>query len=742
MELLIELRQYQYLNLAGQPIVYSGTNPADLVPQIGTVPQNQWIDFTIDTANLDKFKATWTMLVNSQGQNTPGSYNPQKTTTGNMLFEAAAYQFIKAWCIDDVAAPLNAIEVRITDTSCGTYEGFAIKSNQIRWCETDICEFDVTLKQRDDAYACIQKTVIADNWQGWFQKEPANGKKHPRFSYCNEARPNGMLIMQWWSTGIVAGSTLMVMIPLLLLINSILFAINGLIMVINAIISAISALFGGSNNTQAITPIQFVDLNDIIDSYKQYYIESAGCGREHPAPLIRDYIQNVCDKCGITVDRISAPIFFSETLTIEASSGMKTNMKNPYYNACYLNANYKRGIRRFKNINYFNGPQANDTEFYIEENSPLLALDDFLDQLKGLFNAEWRIKSGTLYFWRKDWYLNGSYLYDFTYGSDDRKKILEGICFEWNEVKYPAYCEGLYSMDAADTCGNEALAQINGLVSFGNVDNNPNFEGKLEKTSTYFGGAKFRLDGAATDYIFDAMQVVVNGQILQPWTIPQMKDVDNWLGKYANYALLLKDETCTLPKILCWDGESYLNARCVMDVVPVNNNLVTIEPVPTINTKYNANTYNNGVPVYQTWYDRHPPQTDVIGGALAGGSAGPGVYSVRDYFGSIVSNNAARLVNYPMYFEPGYENTMWDLFHWIDDPRRNPGINMNWSVKIDLCCEDLKKIKCLGDASEIVLFEKVKLPTQYYNDGKITEITVSYDGSETIGKYIELKGTL
>jgi hypothetical protein len=120
-----------------------------------------------------------------------------------------------------------------------------------------------------------------------------------------------------------------------------------------------------------------------------------------------------------------------------------------------------------------------------------------------------------------------------------------------------------------------------------------------------------------------------------------------------------------------------------------------------------------------------------------------GIYRASDTLGLIKYDVPAMLVNYPMYFEPGYYDTLWDWFHWIDDPRLRPILNQNWTAKIELCCDDLKdKLKIFGRAENIMLGEKVKLPGKYYGEGTITEIEVSYDPTDDKGKYIQLKGTV
>lgn len=721
MELRIWMRKQQRYDKSTQsPVVYSGPNPQSIITTPGLIPNNNWQDFTDDISDLS-IKLTWTEELDANNNKSQLPYNNQtKSASNSLIAEGDAYQFIKSWLVDDVAAPLNAVEVKIEYVGCATFEDWSIEYQQIGYCEDGKCQYDLTLKQKDPLYHCIQNTLINDNWQGWFQAAPANGKKHPRFSYCNEIRPNGMLVMQWWMTGVVAGSTLMVMIPLLLLINSIIFAINGLIAVVN--------LFSGNPIQTGMIP--FIKLSDIIDSYTQYYIESAGCGREHPAALNRDYISNVCDKCGVLVDSSSFPLFFSPVITYETSTGVVTE-SNEYYNTCTLFAPEARGIRRFYNINIFGAPQANNTDFWIEANAPDIALSDFLDKLAYHYHSEWRIRNGTLYFETIDAFKNKVPVYDFTTNAPDRLKLIEGICYEFGKVNYPAFVDGLYEQDPIDSCGNEAMSQTNGpAIPFSQYENQPNFSGELELDSP-FGAAKFRLDGASTDYICDAMQVVLNGQILQPWTIGQMSQVASWLSNYADYGLLLRDETCSKPKQLIWDGIAYENAKCIRtkSAWDGTSNL----PMPTPNTVYNK--------APQLWKQRHLPKTFVIGGNVSFAAQVDGVYTVQDYFGIDLVSQPALLVNYPQYFEPGYHGTLWDRFFWKADPRQNPSLNKRWNLKIPLCCDDIHLLGIQNDARDNKLSQAIKVTGgQYYNKGKITEITASFDPKDRVGLYLEIKG--
>lgn len=740
MELKIFIRQNPVYNSNNLQIYYDGTTPYNLQATVGTLPlarqwpgygvKGGWTDVTEYVSDLHKLKITWTIQRDNEGVVIPGANDIQKSVTGSLSFEGTAHALIRSWLTEDVSSPLNSVQVKILDTACGEYyEGYTIRPEELQWCDTGLCVYDVVLKQQDELLNCIKRTFIFDNWQGWFPTDgkPLNGKKHPRFAYCKEQRPNGILVMLWYMMA-------QVMAPVAsLLALLIITVILPTVLTINAIISVVNGLGGNISFLPVPNP------QVIIDSFSIYFIEAAGCGREHPAPLIRDYISNVCDKCGITVDASTAPIFFSPKMDFETSSRGTVQDDNPYYNACYFFPQTRRGIRRYESVNIFGSSPLNTDEYWIDDNRPLLYLDMFLDQIKTVFNAEWRVKQGKLYFQRKDYYLNANPVYDFTLGSPDRLKIVEGVCYDPVERKYPASAKGLWVTDATDmneSGGTNGTGQMNGIVEFGSTDNNPNFYGIMDKT-VQFGATKFRYDGASRDYLADALQQVANAGIIGPNPLISYFQVAT-LASYLHdldYCLLLQSEVVALPKILCWNGLDYLNARCVTPKSAGGNNAPY--PIPDNNP-----VYYDAAKGLEPWYIRHEPITKVLGDALSVGSAPFGVYEVQSQFGTVFSSANALLVNYPMYFEPYYYDTMWDRFHWIDDPQRNPTMNFNWRVKIRLCCEDLDKLGLFQYGENIALGQRVKLPFGYYQDGVLREITVSYDPTDTYGMYIELSGTL
>lgn len=724
----------------GDPIVYAGLTPSSLTPQYGIVPEPDWVDFTNSVGNLDKIKLTFTTERGNNGgvvQN--GELRNKRTASNQISLTEDAHRFVKDWLVDNISAPFNSIDVRIDDVGCGSYTDYVIKPSQISWCEDDTCQFDVTIRNFDAAIKCIGQTVISDNWQGMFHALPSNGKKHPRFDYCIEARPNGMLVFVGWLISSMATTILPLMMSFSLLANSVLFIWN----IIVWIWEALSWLFGGD------PPENPFDSDNYLDPFAPFqwaavvFVRAAGCGRQHPAVLIRDYIENVCDKCGVKVDEITAPIFFAKQLKIETGTsnynGQGEILKhNPYYWACYLTAPAKRGIKKYIGSGVFSGGgDLNTLQYIIPENLPILSLDMFLDQLKGLFNSDWTVRDidgvPYLYFWRKDWYNSENYVYDFTQNSEDRKKIIHGICYNWNDEKQPASMMGLYATDASDLSANESQNMLNSIFSLGDGTNNPNIDGILDKTQRNIGLTKFRLDGLSEDYLYDALQVIVNGQATNP-----LNNIWFDLALYDkvqefDYSILLGGHTISQPRVIIWDNvtpyEFSKATKGKFYSVNMGGSVGVPQPAPFYNPT-------------SLWVEMlHPPHCTVEGnGMQITAATNMGAYNILDLNGADVMT-PAMLMNYPMYFQYQFQDNLFDWFHWIDDPRRNPNLNLDWNLKMELCCEDLQKLKVFGSNNNIALFDKIKLPLLYYPNGRITEITVSYDSEDTYGKFIELKGT-
>lgn len=644
MPLKIYIRHYQIYNKEKQPIIYVGANPANLSVQLGTVPQSDWIDVTELASGLNKLRISWEIRDN---------HRINTGITGQFILFDAAYKFVKGWVNDHVAAPLNAVEVRIEDVGCVNYTDFVIKADGIQFCDDETCQVEVTAKQADEVFNCIQTTRIADDHLGWFNKHTT--KKHPRFTYCDKI--SGFLLGVIFSTLALVVFMIMIITPVVVVVCNIV------------------KLFGDTN-----CPDSFKGIEKSIEAL---YQKAAGCGRQHPAPLVRDYIFNVCKKCGVDVTAATAPIFFDPN--------------SDYYNTTYLNPESKKGLVS-KNDKILQGQSG----YWIEENEPLLTLDMFLDKLAVPYNSEWRIINNQLYFNKKNEMMPKEVLFDFT--EADKDELISNICYEWNGDKKPAFLRGVYQKDAVDATGNEAAERMNDIVEF-NDPINPMLEG--EKTIMgEFGMQRFMWDGGDQPYISNAMEFARNTLIGVPVALVGLN-----VGKQAfldlKGVLYMTGDTCLFPKLLVWDGVDYDNAKVVRPYSYENDGAY----YPPPNIKYNKEGKN--------YEEVHPQDYD----------------NFYDLDGV--------LYNYPMFFDAQFKGNLYDRFFDIEDPRTGSLLNKTWDLQIRNCCDNLRRLGVDGNGSNVAIGRRVRLfKDGYYTEGIIESIEVNYDVTDRNGKFIRLRGKI
>lgn len=633
MPLKLYLRHLQIYDKDNKPIYYVGTNPSMLSTQSGIVSDSNWTDFTKDAEGLQALKLTWTMR---DGQRISTG------VSGEITLYDAAYNFVKYWLNDHVAAPLNGVEVRIEDVGCLSYTDFVIKADGLRLCSGKTCHIDVTAKQGEGIMECIKKTAIADNHLGWFHADTT--KQHPRFGYCDE--------IAGWMLGVVFAA--MGIIGLVIYI---------IMIIVYPICMATIGVFGNGEKCS--------DLKDINNIVEDMFKLASGCNRVHPSPLVRDYLYSACLKCGVNVNALSAPVFFDQA--------------SDYYNLAYMNAEMKKGVK------------DTDTKWWIPDNEPILTIDMFLDKIAVPFNAQWRIINNTLYFKRKDFIEDLPYLFDFV--GADADQLLTPICYEWNGDKKAAYLRGVYQRDSIETVGNGGLERMNDIVEF-NDPINPMLEGN-KTINAEFGAQRYMWDGLGDNYLSIATH---SAYITNAANIIGAKI--GLIGKkafldYDGY-LLMKGDTSELPKLIIWDGQSTRIARAV-------KKYAYPAPLPVPNSFYNTKPY--GIiheEEYDSWYDKHG-----------------GIY------------------NYPMCFDAMFQGNLYDRFFQIEDPRRNPLLNKTWELSIYNCCDNLKRLGVEGNGSTVAIGQKVRLfAAGFYTDGLITEVEVCYNISESLGKYIKIKGKI
>lgn len=658
MKLKLFMRKLQMYDEHQNPVWYNGPNPNSLAIVQGYLPNNEYQEFTQYVDNLHELVSTWKVRSSETvGGSNKTISNIEKSVTNELQFFGKAFEYIKSWVFDHVAAPLNGIEVKIQVDNCGEIVDFIIKREGIAYCDDDRCNYEVNLKQRDDFYTCLYSTLITDNHMNMFD----GSYQHPRFSYCNEFRPTILLSLLFSVLGTV-------------------FAIvYTIIAIIDAILEIVDFITFGAFNLDEV-----IDAKAVKEGLLGVFVDMFGCGREHPAPLVRDYIRNVCSKCNIQITEESIPFFF--------------NPSSVYYNLTYLSAEVKKGIHR-----------KNDDNFWVSDNDPILTLDMLLDKLKKPFNAKWYIKGGVLHFRHIDDLDNDEILFDFI--GADKDLILNNICFDWNEIDKPAYMRVGYTVDAMDNLTNDCLRRYNDIVEF-NKPVNPILKGEVNRTLIDFAPTRFRSDGIERDYVsrtldpleMDDLGVFLGILFSGPSMAGALNDVKQEMLSYRR-AILMQNHTTLLPRLIIWDGQSKKGARAIGNFNYGGN-------LPSPNPRYNP----NGIPYnianeedhqYDEYYDEH-----------------------------------ATISNYPMVFDAQYNGNLWQ-FHETDDPRLNPPINNQFELAIPLCCDTLNRLKVFENSGSINLERRVKINGgTYYTDGIIKEISLHFSSKNKLGQHIKIKGLI
>ena len=459
-----------------------------------------------------------------------------KSISQEFTFTGAAYDQIAAVLITPANGSQNFLPVKIFEDSCCStdvllFEGI-IDSTSVSWCYEE-CEVTVQFVEHTDetkAMDCVRSTLVDDNWNGF--KEAS----HPRIVYCNEIRPE-FLAHVVLVLGMQATIILAILTPIVAVVSAIVEAINQVIDTVNNLAGTNIAGVGGFDNDESTS--LFNEWNQLMSEISERLI---GCGRKHPSPLVRSYILNVCDKCGL-----------------QFSSTIYNNTSSDYYNAVYLSAPIEKGTR-------------NENDTYIDENHPIKTLDLFLDDLKLVHNALWKIKNGILYFERHDYFNNGNIWLNFE--TENSLGNIQGkLCMEWRTETKPSYINLEYSMDSVDATGTEAMNVYNNIVEW----NQPVSELQSGHRDVLlpFGTPRFRDDGIDQDILGNYSWFTIAG-------FGFGDEIDAHQG-----VLILEKGIAFQPKLLIWDGVDINFAR--IKTYTLYNQLIDPPPLMEfVNKNYNA----------------------------------------------------------------------------------------------------------------------------------------------------------
>jgi hypothetical protein len=447
----------------------------------------------------------------------------QKSYTNQLKFYDDAFNIIYPLMVANPNGLNQSANVEIWDDCCNApvYRDLIIRGDMVDFCTGD-CFVTARLTRQDPdelIYQCLNKYEISSNKNGYFNHQPNNQPKFPLVVYCNELRPNWLMAVMLSIVffNLYIGITFIgFLIPVIAVIIINLFlicsALRGIENLLNSLVPGNPVNITPPFCDQTIQDPLFIiqEAKSFVDRIIENFI---GCGRKHPTPLYRQYVENACQICGIN----------------QFNSSILNDPNSEYYNALYFNAPADAGSR--------------SAVGYISENRPTATMSSWLDTIAKDFNARWWISQNQLYFERKDYFLNQPVIYDADI-NQETGDILEGVCFTYNEGKLFSSIKIEATMDALDDVGNEDRNRYTVYFDYGS---NPNWEGANKKMLSY-SPARFRNDGIEPDILTNFSTLPFANQL--------------FLGNFAQYsrALLMAKGTASNPKMLIWDGQSYTDA--------------------------------------------------------------------------------------------------------------------------------------------------------------------------------------
>ena len=426
-----------------------------------------------------------------------------KSYSAELTFYDDGYDIIKTELIDNANGFINKITAEVYDECCGrlVFKG-VIRGDSLDWCEPE-CWVTCQIVEEKPELSCIQSTLIYDGLLSVEQK---------KVRYCVEMRPQFIVEILLAVFSIVNSVIYLILLPLslaVIVIQSLLYGLCSLFCVIPGTGCTQETCNDGvwTNPDNA-----FSEISGWLDDFQNRLIQ---CQWYHPTALVRDYIKNVCDRCGLT---------FKSSILNDSSS--------PYYNLLLFSAPVRRGYK-----------PSETNGLLISENLPIETLDSLMQRhLKPLFNARYWIINGEFIFERKDYFANSNTWIDSEQLLLNGKILENRICFSWIDDKKYAYGRYTYLQDGSDILAYEAANRFNTIVEW----NNPPSEAQSGYLDKQFlsGTARFRNDWAGYEATgFGGFVNVALGNALED----------------SKNLLLMSQHTAFNYKFLIWDSSSSID---------------------------------------------------------------------------------------------------------------------------------------------------------------------------------------
>lgn len=426
------------------------------------------------------------------------SYSSEITLYG----PAMRYVFDALIASEDPAAVVN---IRVFDDCCDErrliFRG-RVRAKNLEYCKQDgkICELTTTADDAglaSDLERCLRGKLVNNNTPDFRGSGQSfwNYDQHPKIPYCNDLRP-GVLRHFIVVGGILFGIILATLVLIIALLSLVAIIISAII----SAVGALAALVGGNGvdgDTNKIDDTMKV-INEVFDLIGDLFRDTlpafmTGCGYEHVAPLVRDYIMNACQQCGQEV--------YGDPFAVDFASSILNDSQSLYYSMALLYAPNEEGFAPKDGTQNDNITPSRLTDFWTR-NSPQDAQygtgGALLDRMAELFNAEWVAEGQTLVFENRA--NTGEQWLDLR-APEVNDLLVDGeVCYRPGANPPPFFGEYKYQQDAVDTVGNESEFLWSDIVPFDNPAALPGAAGSVQKTFA-FSTFRARQDGLRPDPI-------------------------------------------------------------------------------------------------------------------------------------------------------------------------------------------------------------------------------------------------
>jgi hypothetical protein len=360
-----------------------------------------------------------------------------KSFTNEIEFFGDAYNYIKTKLIDDINGWSKKINVKIYDTCCKdgsnwqlVYEG-AIMGDGADYCINE-CKITANIIEdsaKSNAYDRLNSHLVWEDRDG--KKFYENYTTIPKIYYCNWSTPDWMIGFLLSFTYCLDGFllSLYALVPIIASTSSMVFVICNIV----------KALTGKNIDCKKYRPDNAI--KSIKDAIQNLRNSLQPCGRYHPSPFVRDYLDNVCKLSGLT---------FKSTIFSPGSD---------YYNSTYFYAPTVKGQIFSKSTNI------------LTDNYPLKTGISLINDLMSIFNADWNIVGNQLQFERKDHFVYNEIVANA--GELNTSGRLINICYSWNNNSKFVGAMFNYTDDGLDCVSIEGKRKRYAEIVNWNINNNP-----------------------------------------------------------------------------------------------------------------------------------------------------------------------------------------------------------------------------------------------------------------------------